>query len=97
MVQLSKEDIEEIADKVRIAVTEEQAEQYAEELTEVMKEVSILNELHTDDVQPTTHGGVNDKSVLRKDEVKQIITQEDALKNAPDEQDGHFRVPSIMD
>src|SRR5699024_11728325 len=66
-------------------------------LTEHLRNMAVfkdqLSEVHTDGVQPTTHG-VEVKNVLRKDEPKQWITQEEVLKNAPDKQDGQFRVPS---
>jgi aspartyl-tRNA(Asn)/glutamyl-tRNA(Gln) amidotransferase subunit C len=35
-------------------------------------------------------------NVLRKDEPVEWVTQEDALKNAPDQKNGQFRVPSIL-
>jgi aspartyl-tRNA(Asn)/glutamyl-tRNA(Gln) amidotransferase subunit C len=96
MADITKERINKIADSVRIAITDEEAEIYTDQINSIITYANILSELNTDDVEPTTHGIVLG-NVLRKDEPKQLIKQEDALENAPDQEDGHFKVPSIME
>ena len=96
MSEITNERIKKIADAVRIEISDEEAAKYTEEISSVIEYANILSELNTDDVEPTTHGIVLG-NVLRKDEPKQTITQEDALQNAPDQEDGHFKVPSIME
>lgn len=96
MAEITNERIKTIADSVRIAISDEEAEKYTDEISSIIEYTNILSELNTDNVEPTTHGIVLG-NVLRKDEPKQTITQEDALKNAPDQEDGHFKVPSIME
>lgn len=96
MSEITNERIKKIADAVRIEISDEEAAKYTEEISSVIEYANVLSELNTDDVEPTTHGIVLG-NVLRKDEPKQTITQEDALQNAPDQEDGHFKVPSIME
>jgi len=96
MEKVTKDDVKKIAHAVRIALSDEEAEMYANELGTTIVNTEKLNELNTDDVTPTTHGIILE-NVMREDEPKQSITQEEALKNAPDQQDGHFKVPSIME
>jgi len=96
MTEITNERIKKIADAVRIEISDEEAAKYTEEISSVIEYANVLSELNTDDVEPTTHGIVLG-NVLRKDEPKQTITQEDALQNAPDQEDGHFKVPSIME
>lgn len=96
MAEITKDHIKKIADAVRIDISDEEAAKYTEEISSVIEYAGILSELNTDDVKPTTHGIVLG-NVLRKDEPKQLITQEEALQNAPDQEDGHFKVPSIME
>ena len=96
MAKITKEQVEKLADSVRIAISDEEAEKYTEQISSIIDYADSLSELNTDSVEPTTHGIVLE-NVMRKDEPKQSITQEEALKNAPDKQDGHFRVPSIME
>lgn len=96
MADVTNERIKKIADSVRIEISDEEAEKYTDEISSIIGYANILSELNTDDVEPTTHGIVLG-NVLRKDEPKQLIKQEDALQNAPDQEDGHFKVPSIME
>lgn len=96
MAGISIDQVKDIADVVRIEISEEEATKLSNDLNELLEHVELLNELDTENVEPTTHV-VNLKNVMRDDEPKEWITQEEALKNAPDAKDGYFRVPSIME
>lgn len=96
MADITKENVKHVADLARLAISDEEAEKFTKQLSKIIDYAELLNELDTDDIEPTTHV-LDFKNVLRKDEPKQWITQEEALKNAPDKKDGHFRVPSVME
>ncbi|WP_077324611.1 Asp-tRNA(Asn)/Glu-tRNA(Gln) amidotransferase subunit GatC [Virgibacillus siamensis] len=96
MSDISKDQVKHVAHLARLAITEEEADMFANQLDSIITYAEQLNELDTEDVEPTTHV-LDLKNVLRKDEPKEWITQEDALQNAPDKQDGLFRVPSILE
>ena len=95
MTKVTKEQMERTADLVRIALSEEETELFTNQLNEFINFADQLNELDTENVKPTTHGS-DMKDVLRKDEPKKWITREEALKNAPDADEGQIRVPSIL-
>lgn len=95
MADISKEQVKHVAHLARLAVTDEEVEKMADELSAIIGYAEQLNELDTDGVEPTTHV-LDLKNVMRKDEPKEWITHEEAMKNAPDQKDGQFRVPSIM-
>lgn len=96
MEKMTKDRVLELADLVRLAISDEEAEKYTENINDTLSSVEILNEINTDDVEATTHGIVLE-NVMRKDEPERTVSPEDALNNAPDQEDGHFKVPSIMD
>ena len=96
MAEISKEQVKHVAHLARLAVTEEEVEQLTKDLADIIEYAELLNELDTDNVEPTTHV-LEMKNVMRKDEARQWISQEEALKNAPDKKDGLFRVPSILE
>lgn len=96
MEKITKDRVLELADLVRIAISDEDAKTYTENINATLSSVEILNEVDTADVKPTTHGIVLE-NVMRQDVPERTITPEEALKNAPDQEDGHFKVPSIMD
>ncbi|WP_042225192.1 Asp-tRNA(Asn)/Glu-tRNA(Gln) amidotransferase subunit GatC [Oceanobacillus manasiensis] len=96
MADITKEQVKHVAHLARLAVTDEEVDKFTEQLSSIITYAEQLNELDTDGVEPTTHV-LDLKNVLRKDEPKEWITQEEALKNAPDKKDGHYRVPSILE
>lgn len=95
-MKISKDKVKHLADIVHIEITEKEAEKYAKQLEAMTQYAEKINELNTDDVSPTTYV-MDMKNVLRKDEAKEWLTQEEALKNAPEKQDEHFKVPSVME
>ena len=96
MSHLTKEEIMNVAHAARLAITDEEAEQYTKELDTIFSYAEQLDELDTKGVKPTIHV-LDTKNVMRKDEPKTWINREEALKNAPDKHGGQFRVPSILE
>src|SRR5690625_7736914 len=96
MAKVTKAEVENIADLVRIAVSDKEVESYTAHLNTVIEYADKLSEVNTDDVEPTKHGIVLE-NVLRTDEVTQSITQEETLKKAPDKKDENIKVTSVME
>lgn len=96
MSEISKEQVKHVAHLARLAITDEEVEKMTKQLGDIINYATLLNELDTEDVKPTTHV-LDLKNVMRKDEPRKWIEKEDALKNAPDVKDGQFRVPSILE
>lgn len=96
LAEITKEQVKHVANLARLEISEEEAEKLTENLSAIISFAEQLNEIDTEGIEPTTHV-LDLKNVMRKDEPKQWITREDALKNAPDQKDGQFRVPSILE
>ncbi|ARI78573.1 Asp-tRNA(Asn)/Glu-tRNA(Gln) amidotransferase subunit GatC [Halobacillus mangrovi] len=96
MSRISKDEVKHVANLARLAITEEEADMFTKQLDDIITYAEQLNELDTEGVEPTTHV-LDLKNVLRKDEPKRWISKEEALKNAPDQQDGQFKVPSVLE
>ncbi|CQR47333.1 Aspartyl/glutamyl-tRNA(Asn/Gln) amidotransferase subunit C [Paraliobacillus sp. PM-2] len=96
MSEISKEQVKHVAHLARLAISDEEVETMTKQLGDIINYAELLNELDTDHVKPTTHV-LDLKNVMRKDEPRKWIEKEDALKNAPDQKDGQFRVPSILE
>ena len=67
-----------------------------EELAHILAHAEKIQELDLDDVPPTSHS-VPLSNVMRADQVSPSLSQEDALANAPETQDGRFKVPRIIE
>ena len=96
MAKITKDDVLRTADLARIAISEEEADIFSDQLTSILAFTEKINELNTDDVKPTTNG-ITLRNVMRADEEKKIITREQALENASEHEDGQFKVPAIIE
>ncbi|KAB2837189.1 MAG: Asp-tRNA(Asn)/Glu-tRNA(Gln) amidotransferase subunit GatC [Melioribacteraceae bacterium] len=94
-MSVTKKDVEHIAKLARLKVTEEEVEHYTGQLNQILTYVEKLNELDTENIEPLSHP-VENTNVFREDELKQSIKTEEALKNAPDKDDEHFKVPKVI-
>lgn len=96
MANISKEDVLRYADVARLAISDAEAEKYSRDLSAVLTFTEKIQEINTDDVKPTTNG--NDaKDVLRDDTPEVWGEREKIFDNAPDHEDGQFKVPAILD
>ena len=77
----------------RLRFSEEETEEMAGELSAILDHVDLLASVDTEGVEPTTHV-VELLNVLRDDVPGAELTVEQALANAPESEDGAFRVPS---
>lgn len=96
MTRISLDEVKHVAHLARLAITEEEAVTFTKQLDSIITFAEQLNELDTDNVEPTSHV-LPMKNVLREDKPGQGLPIEAVLKNAPDHKDGQIRVPSIMD
>jgi aspartyl-tRNA(Asn)/glutamyl-tRNA(Gln) amidotransferase subunit C len=93
---ISKEQVHKVATLARLKLTEQEADQFTVQLNNILEFAEKLNELDTDQVEPTSHV-LPMANVLREDKVVPSIPREKALLNAPDKQDGMFRVPAVFE
>jgi aspartyl-tRNA(Asn)/glutamyl-tRNA(Gln) amidotransferase subunit C len=96
---ISLEEVEHVARLARLALTEEEKALYAEQLGRILEHAARVTSLDTEGVPPTSHA-MPLANVFRPDVVgvpDGCLTQEEALANAPAVEDGHFRVPRIIE
>lgn len=94
-MKISRQDVEHVALLARLELTEQETEEYTEQLNSILEYAAMLDKLDTNAVSPTAHV-VPIHNVMREDEVRESIQQEKVLQNAPDPEDGFFRVPKIV-
>ena len=87
-------DVEHVAKLARLELTEEKKELYTKQLGDVLKYVDQMNEVDTSNVKPMAQV-VDLVNVMREDVVHYDHTKEELMANAPDEENGFFKVPKI--
>ena len=93
---ITREQVEYVAHLSRLDLSEEEKDRIAHQLDAILDYVDKLNELDTEDVEPLVHAAER-HNVFRQDTVGESLPQQEALKNAPDQSEGCFRVPRIIE
>ena len=96
MSAISREEVAHLARLSRLAVTEEELDRFAGQLDVILQSVARVGEVAADDIPPTSHS-VPLTNVYRDDVVAPSLTQSEVLSGAPDQAEGRFRVPRILD
>ncbi|MBI4328570.1 MAG: Asp-tRNA(Asn)/Glu-tRNA(Gln) amidotransferase subunit GatC [Chloroflexi bacterium] len=94
--QLTIEEVYHIAALARVAVTPEEAETLRAQLNHILESFRILQELDTTGVEPTGHA-IALQNVMREDVSRDSFSREAVLANAPNAQEGFFRVKAILE
>jgi len=92
---ISVKDVEHVALLARLDLTEKEKLMYTEQLNAILGYMEKLQELDTKDVPPTAHV-LPIHNVFRPDDVRPSMDREEVLKNAPNQEEGLFRVPKIV-
>jgi aspartyl-tRNA(Asn)/glutamyl-tRNA(Gln) amidotransferase subunit C len=92
-IVIAREEVLHVARLARLALSEEELEPMARELSAVLDHVAKIGELDLRDVPPTSHV-VEVTGGLRPDEPIPSLPREVALSQAPAVSDGGFLVPS---
>ena len=93
---ITKETVNYIAKLSKLEFSDNESEQLAGELDRIFNYIHKLNELDTENIEPTSHV-LDIQNVMRDDEVVTKLTNEEALKNAPKAESGHFKVPRVIE
>ena len=96
MTAISREEVAHLARLSRLAVTEQELDQFAGQLDVILQSVARIGDVAAEDIPPTSHS-VPLTNIYRDDVVQPCLTQEEALSGAPDSAEGRFRVPRILD
>ncbi len=87
--------VDKIAGLAKLEFNEAEKESMAKDLSKIIGFMNKLNELDTSNVKPLIYM-TEETNVLRADEIKQEITQKEALLNAPKKDSDYIKVPKVI-
>jgi aspartyl-tRNA(Asn)/glutamyl-tRNA(Gln) amidotransferase subunit C len=93
--RISRADVEHVATLARLALSTEEVEQLTEQLGVILDHAEDVAALDLDGVEPTAHP-LPLSNVLRSDDVRPTLDRDEVLAQAPEAEDGRFRVPRIL-
>jgi aspartyl-tRNA(Asn)/glutamyl-tRNA(Gln) amidotransferase subunit C len=91
-----KMDIEKVARLARLELSEEEKVTFGDQLEQILTYMEQLNRLDTAGVEPTSHA-IPIHNAFREDETRPSFAREEVLSISPDQEDGHFKVPRIIE
>ena len=94
-MSISVKDVRHVALLSRLEMGPGDEEKFATELSKIFTHVEQLNALDVSGVEPTAHP-LPMKNVFREDVVSPSLSNAAALANAPEQEDGCFKVPQIV-
>ena len=95
-MKLSLDEVRHVAGLARLNLSSEEEELFSSQLSQVLEYINTLNEAATDDVAPAAHA-LEAENVFRPDEEKAPFQAGAWSKNAPSQDQGHLRVPKIIE
>jgi len=95
-MKLSHQQIEHIARLARLSLSAEERDKFSLQLSDILENFEVLNELNTADVMPATHS-IPLQNVFREDEVASSYPQDEVLANAPRKEGNCFKVKAILE
>ncbi|OKL46101.1 asparaginyl/glutamyl-tRNA amidotransferase subunit C [Boudabousia liubingyangii] len=95
MSDFSTDTVMRLARMSRIALTPEEAQDFAHELAGITDSIERVQKLDLENTPATSHP-LPLENVMRKDEVGPTLDRDEVLAAAPEAQDGMFRVAQIL-
>ena len=92
---IDREQVNKVAHLARLDITSDEAQQFTTQLNSILDYFEQLQELNTDDVEPTTRA-IETSNITRADKLEPFPNKQDLLKSAPEQDGDYFRVPKIM-
>ena len=93
---LKPEDVIKVAQLAKLKLSEEEVELFSKQLPQIVKFVEKLSELNTEDVKPF-YELIERTTPMREDLPENGLSQEEAIKNAPESENGFFVVPRVVE
>ncbi len=94
-MSLTREEVLNVAKLARLEFAEEEIARFQMDLNNILDYIDVLGEINTDEIEPLVQiHETGDK--LREDVIRESLTVEEAMKNAPASEDGALIVPKVV-
>jgi aspartyl-tRNA(Asn)/glutamyl-tRNA(Gln) amidotransferase subunit C len=95
-MEFDKKNLLKLGKLARISIKDDKLDSLGEDLNSILKFVDQLQEIKTDQVDPTSNS-LEQKLLSREDIVKKINEAEDVLENAPEQEMNFYVVPKVIE
>ena len=96
IMKLSHEEVLHIALLARLGLTETEVNRLGEQLSNILENFEVLQQVDTGDVPPTAQS-IPLQNVVKEDKVAPCLSQDQVLANAPRRDGDFFRVKAVLE
>jgi aspartyl-tRNA(Asn)/glutamyl-tRNA(Gln) amidotransferase subunit C len=96
MERISKDKVMTLAKQLMLRLSDEEAENIVAEFDTLLKQMKLLDQIDTDGVSEMIYPFEEPTDFFREDIVDHVLSVEDALYNAPVEEQGYFVIPKVV-
>lgn len=94
--KISREEVLHVARLARVGVSDEDVEKMTQQLSNILENFTALQQLDTEGVPPTAQS-IPLVNVIKPDEVRPSLPQDDVLKNAPQREGEFIRIRAVLE
>ena len=87
--------INDLSRLAKLKFDEKTIEEMKSDFENILGFIDKLSEIDTEGVEPLIYLS-DEVNILRADEIEEEVTQEQALKNAPNKDSDYFKVPTVL-
>lgn len=94
-MDISREEVIHIAKLANLKLSEEEIEKTVYNMKDILNFANTVNNVNTENVNESI-GATKNYNVFRKDEIKEFGDRDILLSNAPEQEDGMFKIPKVI-
>ena len=94
-MKISAEEVKKIALLSRLEFAPERVEAVEKQLSDSLSYMELIEQANIENIEPTAHA-VALSNVMRDDVPHESLSNEKALQNAPEAENGYFKVPKVI-
>jgi aspartyl-tRNA(Asn)/glutamyl-tRNA(Gln) amidotransferase subunit C len=95
-MKISREEVLHIALLARLGLTDEEVDRLSEQLSNILENFEILQQVDTTDVPPTTQS-IALQNVVSDDSIAPSLPSNEVLANAPQKEGDLFKVRAVLE
>ena len=95
-MKITKNEVENVAHLARLDFSEEEKVKFTSQLNDILLYIEKLNQAETTGVEPMSHA-IALQNAFRDDIVKDSLSHDLSLSNAPEARGPFFRVPKVIE
>ena len=95
-MSISRDEVLHVTRLARVGLTEDDVAKFTEQLSDILENFAILRQVDTSDIPPTAQA-IPLQNVMKPDEPHPSLPPGEVLANAPQKEEGFFRIKPVLE